>query len=64
MGGQGCDHHSRLDLWHSDLVALLLYALDQFDLDLGIKQETVAHTGWIQHHVGVVKLHGISTAFG
>ena len=46
------------------MVALLLYLGNVIDTDLGIREETVAHPGRIQHHVGVDFMHGTSTAFG
>jgi hypothetical protein len=44
------------------MVAVLLYIADIPDTDMGIREETLAHTGRIQHHMGVDFMHGLGTA--
>jgi hypothetical protein len=44
---QGHYHCAWLDLWRFSVVVFLSNAGHQFDLDLGIKQETVAYLGGI-----------------
>jgi hypothetical protein len=46
------------------MVAVLLYSGNKSNTDLGIGEETLAHTGRVQHHMGLDILHGTSTAFG
>lgn len=45
-------------------MAVLLYLADISHTDLGFGKETLAYSSGIQHHLGMDKLHGSSTAFG
>lgn len=58
---QGHNHHSRLDIWHTDLAVVLFDLGNQSYANLGVKQKTIANPGSIQHHVGLVESHGNST---
>lgn len=62
MDRQGCDHSSWPDIWSPDLVAIHYRIDHQHDLDLGVKPETVAHIGGIQHTLDLVELHGVGPA--
>ena len=62
MGRKSLHHHSWLDLWSFRLVALLLYLGNQPNTYMGIRKETPAHLGGIQHNLGVDILHGVGTA--
>ena len=45
------------------MVAVLLYTGNVIDTDMGIGAETFAHTGGIQHHMGLDFVYGSSQAF-
>ena len=46
------------------MVAVLLYLVYVTDTDMGFGKETSAHTGGIQHYLGMDFVYGSSTAFG
>lgn len=64
MAHKGYDHSTWPDIRHSDMVAVFLDTGHQSYIDLGFEQKAPAHTGGIQHTVGVDILYGPSTTFG
>jgi hypothetical protein len=42
---QGHNHHTRTDIWHTDLATVLFDLGHKSNINLGIKQKTVANPG-------------------
>jgi len=62
VGCQGLYHRSWPDLWHFDLVAVLLYLGNKSNTYMGFGEEAATYLGGIQHHMDLDILHGLGTA--
>jgi len=62
VGCQGLYHRSWPDLWHFDLVALLLYLGNKSNTYMGFREEAATYLGGIQHHMDMDFMHGLGTA--
>ena len=61
LGRQGHNHHTRPHIQSGDMVAVLLQPRHQHHVGVGVREETVAHAGGIQHHVDMAQPHGAGT---